>query len=483
MGILSMNIVQLILDLITSNGLGKLSSLLGVGEDKAKSAVGAAVPAVLSGLSSLASTQAGAQKLANSLTDLGDLKGLEDLGSVLSGATAEKAEKGSSDLGQLLGGGTLDAILGILSKFLGLGGAQAIKLLGMLTPLILGAIAKQLAGRALTPQGLMGFFDDQKSNIAKAMPAGLSLGDLTSNLNREARVPIRTESAPYPATKTPVAPQEPGMPKWLLPLLGLAALALLAYLFWPKPVAEDQAGPAPENREIARSSTVPAQTQNADPKTALTDHLAAMTTALSKITDADSARSALPSLTDLATKLGGMKAAVGALPEAGKTAITDLIKANTGPLVDQFNRVLMIPGVGDLLRPALDQIVSSLGSLGNLAQGALALPSVEVSKVGSDLVGNLTSLTEALSGIKDAATAQSATDTLKGIESQLDAVRSGFENLPEAGRGTIASMLKGKLSGLKDLVTKVTDMSGIGDTLKPILEAIMAKLAQIAGIS
>ena len=54
-----MNLVQTITDQALSGGFGKLTSLLGGNEAKTQSAVGAAVPALLSGFSSLASTGEG----------------------------------------------------------------------------------------------------------------------------------------------------------------------------------------------------------------------------------------------------------------------------------------------------------------------------------------------------------------------------------------------------------------------------------------
>ena len=113
-----MNLVQLIKDQLLGAGLGKLSALLGESEAKTESAVGAAVPALLAGLSSLASSHEGAQKLTSALGKF-DAGSLSNLGNMLSGQAGAVAGRGGSLLGSLFGGNVLSGITNALSRFAG----------------------------------------------------------------------------------------------------------------------------------------------------------------------------------------------------------------------------------------------------------------------------------------------------------------------------------------------------------------------------
>ena len=171
-----MNIVDVIKSQLSGEVLAKLSSLVGESEDKTKAAVGAAVPGLLSVLASLA-TSGGADKLINALKQVDTGSG-GGFGDVLSGQAGQVAEKGGSLLNILLGSSALPAIISILSKFSGVAAGPLKTLLSYLAPLILATIAKQFAGKSLTPQALSSFFAEQKPNINAALPPGLSLANI-----------------------------------------------------------------------------------------------------------------------------------------------------------------------------------------------------------------------------------------------------------------------------------------------------------------
>jgi hypothetical protein len=52
----------------------------------------------------------------------------------------------------------------------------------------------------------------------------------------------------------------------------------------------------------------------------------------------------------------------------------------------------------------------------------------------------------------------------------------GGLGLPEAGRSTIPGQLKGALGALNELADKVLALAGVGDKIRPAMEAIMGKL-------
>jgi hypothetical protein len=357
----------------------------------------------------------------------------------------------------------------------------------------MGGLAKQFMGKSISPEGLMSFFADQKANISDALPRGLSLPDDILPAYSEPRTTRlhTSEHTAYSETRTTSA-ATPTFPNWLLPLLGLAALFALAYLFWPRGnpeqpgVANQQPRVANQQPEVVRRDVArpPLETTNTKAPDVnlvqdLTGDLSSLTSTLTGIKDLASARSAVPQLTELATKLDGMKALVNKLPSVGKTEVTNLIKSNVDPLLGQLNRVLMIPGASDLLRPVLERITGSVAMLGGIQPAQFALPGIDVTKVGSSLSTALTSLTETLSGIKDSASAEAALPRLREIDGQLDAAKTSIEALPEAGRTTIGALVQDALAKLKDLAGNVLAIGGVGDLIKPVVDAIMTKLAAL----
>jgi hypothetical protein len=481
-----MNIVQLILDQALGGGLGQLSSLLGEGEGKTESAVRAAAPTLLAGLARLAGTSDGAQKLVSALGKV-DSGTLGNLGSLMSGDPGEMVEKGSSLLTTLLGNNALTGLINALTNYSGLGGNGTKTLLGYLAPIVLGMIAKQFTGKAISAQGLSELFAGQKANIANALPSGLSLADVPGFGH------AGPTNGPSYATTNKVATKglelSPSPLKWALPLAALAALVLGAFLFWPKSAPpEREVVPTVHEEPIPPANPTTTDVVAAENPLAITNTVtkdlsgdfASLTDTLGRIKDVASAEAALPTLYDLSGKLDGLQAMVAKLPAGGRGPINALVASAQGKLVDQLNRVLMIPGVGEKLRPVLEMIVDRISSVGGLPAGKLALPSSEVTSVGSGLSGVIWTLTETLSGIKDTASADAAMPKLASISSQLETTRDALDRLPGDGKVTIASMASTAVTNLKALVARVEANAGVGEKLKPMIDQIMNKLAALA---
>src|SRR5262249_8415306 len=160
--------------------------------------------------------------------------------------------------------------------------------------------------------------------------------------------------------------------KWLAPAaLGILALGLLTWLLWPKaPVAAPEVkGPPVASRTVgAPQVDVP---QVAVPDVArvtsdLSGDLSSLTSAISDIKDPAGAEVALPKLTELATKLDSLKAMADKLPDAARSKITDMAKASLGKVEGQFAKLMWVPGVGDKVKPAMDEVLGKLASLGGV---------------------------------------------------------------------------------------------------------------------
>src|SRR5262249_28625249 len=118
-----------------------------------------------------------AQKLTSALGKF-DASSLTNLGNMVSGSAEGLAEQGTSLLSSLFSGNVLSSIIDAVGRFAGIGGTAGKTLLGYLTPLALGTIAKQFIGKTINPQALTEFFASQKSHITNALPAGFSLAEV-----------------------------------------------------------------------------------------------------------------------------------------------------------------------------------------------------------------------------------------------------------------------------------------------------------------
>ena len=341
-----MNLVQSVIDQLSPDIIGKLSSALGESEATTTKAVSAGVPSLFSALAGMVSNPAGLEKLISVLRnfDAGSIGKI--LGSLRSGNAGPAVGQGTDILGSLLGGGTLATLIGALSKFSGLGSGVAKNLLGMLAPMVIGAIAGHFKDKPVTAQGLTDLFAEQKSNIARAMPAGLASGDLS------------TAHAPKPS----------GLPVWLLPVAGLALLGLLFWYFAGRPQEPAVVPPPAADRGPAPVEPVPARIDPTSEGTKFAGELSNIyttaTETLSGISDAATADAAEPKLKGLLGSVDALKPLWDKLPEGAKAAVAAVQSKNLEPLKTLIAKVVAIPVVGEKLKPTLDDLAAKLTSFG-----------------------------------------------------------------------------------------------------------------------
>jgi hypothetical protein len=352
-----MNLVELIKNQLSSSLINQLSSHIGVSEAATRTAVGAAVPALLSALSGVASSGAGAQKIVSALGHLGG-GSVENLVHKLSNQPGSVLEQGTSLLNSLFGGSTVSAIVNALSRFSSVAPGVAQKLLGYLTPMILGAIAGQFAGKSVTTQALSSLLAEQKANIADALPSGFSLSDVPGQAVRSAARGVGAAGS--------------ALPRWLLPVLGLAALGLLLWWLVPStstPAPEVNVPPVTQAQSPdARPTRVAEATSNLVPdvskfSTQLTDTFSKLTEVLTGVKDAATAEAALPKLQDLEGKLDVAKTTIKELGAAGQATIRTLVTSAEAKLRTLVDKVLALPGVGEKIKTVVDSIMAKVNGL------------------------------------------------------------------------------------------------------------------------
>ena len=380
-----MNLVDLVTSQLTGDVLSKLGGLAGTNETQTRAATSAAVPALLSAFSKLASTNSGASQMASSLGGL-DLKTLGNLAGLLGGGQASSlGTMGGSLLSSLLGN-NLGNLVGTIASFAGMQPGIMKTLLTYLAPIVLGTIANQFKGTKPDAAGLMSLFSEQKDNIKAALPRGLSLADFDTT----SASPRRGEE-----TRGVHRHEEPasGFPPWL-PLLLLPLLGLVGWALWPKSEVKE-VKPAPRavvvNETVRREGPVVVdrtevietqgkkvvadvveETIQLAPGIAealkvgenLTGLFGNLGKVLGTVTNEETARAAIPQLTDYAPMLESLQKSTVELPEAGRSTIVELVTKNMGTLQTVIDTVMAIPGVKEVLGPTVTPMIETLSKLG-----------------------------------------------------------------------------------------------------------------------
>jgi hypothetical protein len=362
---MAINLVSLIMQFLTPDMIGRIASALGLDRNNTQTAIGAAIPGLLAGLSGVAAQPGGAQKLVDTVRQ--QTGALGSFANMI-GASGQSSliEKGSQILSSLLGGRDQTALAGAVSKYAGLGQNASGSLLGMLAPIVMGTIGQQQGTRSLDAGGIASLLSSQKDNIAAALPAGFAnlLGGsgLLDSLGGAART--ATAAAGQTARVTTSAARAIGDTGqraaavslnwlyWLIPLLAI--VAALIY-FFVKPAEQVVQPSAP---------TIPSLTVGGlDIGKQVTDSITNLRTTLAGITDASSAQAALPKLREVTAQIDKVDGLLGQLSPEQRKVLAGMVNPLMPSLNQLFDKVLAIPGVAELLKPTIDALRAKLALL------------------------------------------------------------------------------------------------------------------------
>jgi Bacterial protein of unknown function (DUF937) len=372
----------------SSEVLSRLGSLIGLSPERTKTAVGAAVPAILAALVGLVQKPAGRDQLATAVRNQ-DPGVLDNLSGMLSGGREKSLiDSGNNALTSLFGRGQVGGLAGALGRFAGLSEGSATSLLGALAPVVLGALGREQRTQGLDGgQGLARLLNDQKDSIAHALPSGLAselgatgllegisdrLGEGVSPAAEAARTAradaARTASVAAStagATTTAARQRTAGGSSWLRWLIGLIVLLVLIWLAWQylfRDRMEEAVAPTTPPATVGE----PAQNLvvgDVNLGQEVTNVFESATATLNDVTDAASAEAALPRLTEINTNLDRLGGLVGQLPAEGKSALAALVNGALPELEALIARVTEIAGVGAVIKPATDALVEKLRAM------------------------------------------------------------------------------------------------------------------------
>jgi hypothetical protein len=353
-----MNIIDIIIKLLGRGDIvSKIASLLGTNQDQAGKGINAAVPALLAGLAAVAKKSSGADALAKTISSQ-DPGILDDVGGFL--GKGDAAAKGGNLLSSLLGGEGLGRLGGVLSQFTGIGQEGSGKLLGLLGPVVLGAIGK--SAPKTDAGGIANFLASQSGNISSALPSGLGkmlssaipgVGDLLGGASETVGATARSTIHAAHGGVRQAEKAGSSFLKWLIP----AILAVLAILFLPKMCRQaddagravaDMANPAAEGTRLVSEAT---------------EVLQSATESISSIKDEASATAALPKLRELTTKIGSIETVFAKLPASVQSTVRASLRPLIAKLREAAQPVLGLPVVGAQVKPVLDEMFAGLERL------------------------------------------------------------------------------------------------------------------------
>jgi hypothetical protein len=369
-----MNIVEMILQALSGDTLTKLAATIGESPESVKKALAAIVPTLLAGIGGLAAKPEKAEKLWSSLKSV-DPKVSEDLGGVLAGGADELQKKGTNILEDLLGKQSLAALIVPIAKFLAGNTDLVKKLLPLVAPFLLSFLGKQAKSGGLDLAGLLKLLLSQKSNISKAIPGDLAksltgiqgLSDLTSFATDATQSAVKAAGDAAEGSKN-----------MLVPII--AVLGLLGAGYWiftqmqPTPKLDEEKARRDATATMDQMKTKmggpEAQAPSADsvdPMESLTknftEYFGSIGKSLDGITDEATAKAAVPGLEEMSTRFNQLKAVVDTLPESAREGLTGMLQASQKTLTEKTEKVLGIPGVGELLKPLLEGILEKLAAL------------------------------------------------------------------------------------------------------------------------
>jgi hypothetical protein len=378
------NLVSVVMQFLTPDMIAKIASSLGLDRSVAQKAIGGAVPALLAGLADVASTPNGARQLSSTLAQQ-QPGSLESLKSLIGGSDQNAlAQSGSSMLAGLFGGGALDTMAQSIAKFAGVDAGSGKSIIGMLGPVVLGALGQQQRSAGLDASGLASLLGSQRDQITASIPSGLAdqlsaaglidgaAGGLRSGAAAASAAGSRMASASgrtvAGASQAAYATTSRAMSQWPYWLVGLAILGGLAWFALGRPGGEKVAeAPRPATTQPATGTVGMAPADLTVGGTNLANQVnssvGTLRSVLPGITDAASAQAALPKLQEATAQLNEVSNLATRLTPEGRSALAKLTAAATPTINQMCDKVLATPGVEGIAKPAIDEIRGRLDTL------------------------------------------------------------------------------------------------------------------------
>lgn len=375
------NLVSVVMQFLTPDMIAKIASVLGLDRSVAQKTIAGAIPALLASLADVASTPNGARQLTNTLSQQSD--SIENLKNLVGGAGQNlTTESGANMLSSLFGGGTLDTLAQTIGKFAGIGEGTSKSMLGMLGPVVLGALRQQQRSAGLDASGLASLLTSQKDQIAAAIPSGLADQLGAAGLIDRAAGGLRGGAAAASAAggrfaeasertvsqAARAASATASTTAWPYLLAGAVILGGLAWFVFGRSGDDSVAQLPPSSTTRTATGTVGAAPTDltvggVNLANQVNASVGSLKNVLPGITDAASAEAALPQLKEATAKLNEVSSRAAQLSPEGKSTLAKLIVAATPAINQMCDKVLATPGAGVIAKPAIDELRGKLDAL------------------------------------------------------------------------------------------------------------------------
>lgn len=388
------NLISSISQVLTPELLTRIATALGLDKNLVDKALSAGIPALLAAFGSRAATRDGADSLNQAIAD--QQPGLlTSLANMIGGPNQSALiDTGFNTLSSLLGGPTANALSNAVGKFAGVGGGAGKNIMALLAPVAISALGQQ---QRSTGRSVADILASQKDNIARAMPKGFAdylietglLDDVASVAG--AAVPrAAVYDAPSPRQRAK-PPSTSGGPSWALPVLALAALGAVAWYLLSAPtstkVAETapppapaESAPAPKVSERSPIETGAIKPVTVDPAAAfqnlngvkvggidlgaqLTTAVSSLRSSLEGIKDEASAQAAVPAIATSKDEINRVTGLISQLSPELRKSLASAVASVKPALEQMFAKALAIPGVGAVIKPAVDSVRAELDTL------------------------------------------------------------------------------------------------------------------------
>ena len=165
----------------------RLGEQIGADPQATASAIQAALPMLLSGLTQNTSQPGGAAALLNALDNDHDGSLLDNLGGLLGGTLGGRATNGAGILGHVLGD-RQEAAQRAVAKSSGLDSAQVAQLMMTLAPIVMGILGRTKRTQGLNETGRASMLQDEHAAAAQAQPGLMGLAGQLLDRNNDGSV-------------------------------------------------------------------------------------------------------------------------------------------------------------------------------------------------------------------------------------------------------------------------------------------------------
>lgn len=240
---------------VTSELLGKAAASLGESESGIAKVIGGLAPTILAGLVGKSNDSSLFSSLFDTVVNKVDGGVLDNLGDLLSDgnlAQGDPRDVAGGVIGSLFGD-KVGSILSAITSGSGVKASSSSSLLGMVGPMVLGFLAKKIAGGGLDIAGFKNLLLGEKDEIEAAVPA--TVGPILGLTSVASIAPAAATTAVNEVRST----QEESSGGWMWPLiLLLGVLGALWYFFFRGDANEATVAPPPVERTTVVESAAPA---------------------------------------------------------------------------------------------------------------------------------------------------------------------------------------------------------------------------------